>query len=159
LGLNKQETSMSKLVIGLAAASALAFGGAALAQSTPPATPAPSAPPPAATSPAMPVNPSPTPGAMPGTTPPAASTMPAEPPAQPAPGAGLTVGMQLKDNAGVAVGQISDLKPDASGAQMATIKMGADSFTVAAAALVVQNGAAVINMTQAQLQAQVHKPG
>jgi hypothetical protein len=66
--------------------------------------------------------------------------------------------MTVKDNTGVAVGSITDVKADASGKQMATIKMGEDTFTVAASGLAVQNGAAVINLTQAELQAQVHKP-
>jgi hypothetical protein len=65
--------------------------------------------------------------------------------------------MTLKDKTGVAVGQITDVKPDASGAQMATVKMGSASFTVATAVLSVQNGAATVNMTQAELQAQVQK--
>ena len=71
---------------------------------------------------------------------------------------GLSVGQSVKDNTGAVVGQITDLKADASGSQMATVKMGEDSFTVAASSLAVQNGSAVINLTQAQLQSMVHKP-
>ena len=69
----------------------------------------------------------------------------------------LTSGLAVKDNTGATIGQIASLQPDASGKQMATIKMGADTFNVAAADLAVQNGAAVINMTGAQITAMLHK--
>jgi hypothetical protein len=39
---------------------------------------------------------------------------------------------------------------------MATIKMGSDNFAVATSGLALQDGAAVINMTQAELQAKLH---
>jgi hypothetical protein len=152
---------MSKLMICLAAASSLMLGGAALAQTPPsasqpvnPATPGSATPtmPPASTMPAQPTTP-------PAAAQPTAPGAPGAPSATPAaPAAAVVTGMTVKDNTGAAIGQISELKPDASGAQMATIKMGTDTFTVAAAALGVQNGAAVINLTQAQLQAQIHKP-
>jgi hypothetical protein len=91
-------------------------------------------------------------------TPPAAaastpSTPP--PPSMGAPGEGLSATMPVNDNAGVKIGSITELKPDAAGKSMATITMPEGSFSVDAKALVVMNGAAVINMTQAQLQAQV----
>jgi hypothetical protein len=70
----------------------------------------------------------------------------------------LTSGMAVKDSSGATIGQVASLQADASGKQMATIKMGTDTFNVAAADLGVQNGAAVINMTQAQISAMLHKP-
>jgi hypothetical protein len=70
----------------------------------------------------------------------------------------VTAGLTVKDNTGAAIGQITALAPGPSGAQMATIKMGADTFTVAASSLVVDNGAAVINLTAAQLHDMLHKP-
>jgi hypothetical protein len=96
--------------------------------------------------------------AQPPVNPAAPATAPAQTAQAPAPAATVATGMTLKDNTGATVGQITDLKADPSGSQMATVKMGEDSFTVAANSLAVQNGAAVINLTQAQLQAMVHKP-
>ena len=69
----------------------------------------------------------------------------------------ITSGLSVKDNTGATIGQITQVKPDASGKQTATIKMGADSFAVDTSALVVQNGAAVINSTQAELQGMIKK--
>lgn len=128
---------MSKLPLCAGAALALMLGAPVLAQTPPPTTP-----PAQSMTPTQP------------STPPSQAPTPATPPAAQS----VATGMTVKDNTGVAIGQITDLKPDASGAQLATVKMGEDSFTVAATALAVQNGAAVINLTQAQLQAQVHKP-
>lgn len=69
----------------------------------------------------------------------------------------LAVGLTVKDNTGAAIGQITQLKPDASGKQVATIKMGADTFAVDGANLAVQDGAAVVNATQAELQSMIKK--
>jgi hypothetical protein len=67
-------------------------------------------------------------------------------------GAGqIASGLSLKDNTGVVVGEISEVKTDASGSKVAVIKMGEQSFSVAASSLAVRDGAAVINLTQAQL--------
>ena len=71
--------------------------------------------------------------------------------------AALAVGLTVKDNTGAAIGQITQLKPDASGKQVATIKMGADTFAVDGANLAVQDGAAVVNATQAELQSMIKK--
>jgi hypothetical protein len=68
----------------------------------------------------------------------------------PASGA-LTVGLPVKDKTGAVIGQITDLKPGAGG-QQATVKMGDQSFAIGAESFVVQNGAAVINATAAQLK-------
>jgi len=67
----------------------------------------------------------------------------------------LAVGLSVKDNTGATIGQVTQLKPDASGKNVATIKMGADTFAVDAANLAVQDGAAVINATQAELQTMI----
>jgi hypothetical protein len=64
----------------------------------------------------------------------------------------------VKDNTGATIGQITELKPDASGHQMATIKMGTSTFAVDASKLDVQDGAAVINLSQQQLNAMIPKP-
>jgi hypothetical protein len=74
-----------------------------------------------------------------------------------APTTPLSTGLTVKDNTGLAIGQISDVKTDASGKSMATIKMGANSFQVPAANLAVANGAATINLTKAQIDAQLPK--
>jgi hypothetical protein len=71
----------------------------------------------------------------------------------------VAAGQSLKDNTGAVVGQISEVKTDAKGDRIAVIKMGEESFSVAASSLAVQNGAAVINLTQAQLQAMVKQAG
>jgi ABC-type oligopeptide transport system substrate-binding subunit len=97
---------------------------------------------------------------------PPAATEPATPPATANTGAAadtsaataaLAVGLTVKDNTGHAIGQITQLKPDASGKQVATIKMGADTFAVDGANLAVQDGAAVVNATQAELQSMIKK--
>jgi hypothetical protein len=69
----------------------------------------------------------------------------------------LAVGLTVKDNTGASIGQITQLKPDASGKQVATIKMGSDTFAVDGANLAVQDGAAVINATQTELQGMIKK--
>jgi hypothetical protein len=103
------------------------------------------------------------------------STDPATPPATTSPGttstgavstgaaidtsanAPITSGLSVKDNTGATIGQITQLKPEAGGKQTATIKMGADSFAVDTSALVVQNGVAVINSSQAELKGMIKK--
>ncbi|HEY2178268.1 MAG TPA: hypothetical protein VGH15_06770 [Caulobacteraceae bacterium] len=74
-----------------------------------------------------------------------------------APATPVTAGLTVKDNTGLAIGQIAEVKPDASGKSMATIKMGANAFQVPAANLAVENGAATINLTKAQIDAQLPK--
>ena len=71
-----------------------------------------------------------------------------------APAATLSVGQPVKDNTGAVIGQIAELKPGAGG-QTATVKMGAQSFTVDAKSFAVQDGAAVINATKAELQSMI----
>jgi hypothetical protein len=73
----------------------------------------------------------------------------------------LSVGQPVKDKTGAVIGQISDLKPGAAG-QTATVKMGDQSFSIGAESFVVQDGAAVINATQAELKSMIAnaaKPG
>jgi hypothetical protein len=120
---------MTRTLLCLASAAALAAATAPALAQTPPAQ---------------------TPPAQTATTP----TTP-EAPKMGAPGEGLSANMPVNDNAGVKIGSITELKPDASGKTMATITMPEGAFAVDSKALVVMNGAAVINMTQAQLQAQV----
>jgi hypothetical protein len=66
--------------------------------------------------------------------------------------------MPVKDKTGAVIGQISDLKPEGS-SQTATVKMGDQVFAVGAESFAVQNGAATINATQAELKAMIAKAG
>ena len=110
-----------------AAALALAIPAVALAQSA--GTPAPDA----------------APGAAPATA------------SETAPGAAVTAGLPVKDKTGAPIGTVADVKTDASGKKVATIRMGADTFAVDTAALAVDKGAATINATQAELKAMLPK--
>jgi hypothetical protein len=71
----------------------------------------------------------------------------------------LAVGLAVKDNTGATIGSITSLKPEASGKQTATIKMGADTFAVDSASLAVQGDAAVINASQAELKSMLAQRG
>jgi hypothetical protein len=62
----------------------------------------------------------------------------------------LKTGMTVKDSAGVTVGKISKLASDT-----ATIKMSKGTFSAPTASLTVEKGAATINMTKADIDAQV----
>jgi len=70
----------------------------------------------------------------------------------------LSTGLTVKDNTGAAIGQITDIAADKSGTQLATIKMGSDSFRLPTDRLAVQNGSAVVNLTQAQIEDELHPP-
>ena len=146
---------MRSFLISGAAALALCAALPALAQSSA-GSPSKSAPPanststpPASTA----VNPGPDPTMPPASTSSSAAGASTDASAN----APITSGLSVKDNTGATIGQITQVKPDASGKQTATIKMGADSFAVDTSALVVQNGAAVINSTQAELQGMIKK--
>ena len=67
----------------------------------------------------------------------------------------LAMGMTVKDNTGAAIGKITKLAADSSGASVATIKMTNGSFQAPAASLAVQDGAATINLTKAEIDAQI----
>jgi hypothetical protein len=116
-------------------ASALTLAAAlpALAQGDPAQAPASSEPAGAASAPAA--------GQSASTTAPAATT--------------LTLGQPVKDKTGAVIGEIADLKPDGAGGQIATVKMGEKSFAIGAQSFVVQDGAALINATQAELKAMI----
>jgi hypothetical protein len=105
-----------------AATIALAFAAPALAQTTAPAAPAQD---PAA----------------------AAATTPA-----PAAAAPVTAGQPVKDNTGVVIGSVAEVKPDATGKSMATIKMDDKTFAVAVNNLAVQDGATLINASKAEIE-------
>ena len=68
---------------------------------------------------------------------------------------GFQVGEPVKDNTGATIGQIAALSPGSGGQTMAVIKMGSDSFQVATDRLGSANGAATINLTQAQIASMV----
>ena len=59
----------------------------------------------------------------------------------------VSTGMSVKDNTGAIIGEVSAVK-----AGIATIKMGADVFTVDTNKLAVQDGAATVNATQADIR-------
>jgi len=69
----------------------------------------------------------------------------------------VSAGMNVKDSTGATIGQVTEVKADASGGQTATIKMGADTFAVGTSSLAVQDGAAVVNASQAELQQMLKK--
>jgi hypothetical protein len=72
-------------------------------------------------------------------------------------GGKVAVGQPVKDSAGVTIGQVAQVKPDAAGKEVATIKMGADSFAVDTSALAVDHGTALINATQAEIKSMMAK--
>jgi hypothetical protein len=113
----------SFLTLG-AATIALAIAAPALAQTTAPAAPAQD---PAA----------------------AAATTPAPAAAAAAP---VTAGQPVKDNTGVVIGSVAEVKPDATGKSMATIKMDDKTFAVAVNNLAVQDGATLINASKAEIE-------
>ncbi len=69
----------------------------------------------------------------------------------------LAVGASVKDKTGATIGSVTEVKPDATGKQVATIKMGADTFAVETDKLAVADGSATINATQAELKAMLKK--
>jgi hypothetical protein len=105
-----------------AATIALAFAAPALAQTTAPAAPAQD---------------------------PAAS---AAAPASATAAAPVAAGQSVKDNSGSVIGSVAEVKPDASGKSMATIKMDDKTFAVDVANLAVRDGATVINASKAELE-------
>ena len=124
----------SFLTLG-AATIALAIAAPALAQTTAPAAPAQDPAASAATTPA------PAGAATAGTTAPA-----------PAAAAPVTAGQPVKDNTGVVIGSVAEVKPDATGKSMATIKMDDKTFAVAVNNLAVQDGATLINASKAEIE-------
>ena len=84
---------------------------------------------------------------------------PTAPPAQDASAtaATLAVGATVKDKTGASIGTVTEVKPDAAGQQVATIKMGADTFAVETSKLAIADGSATINATAAELQAMLKK--
>lgn len=71
--------------------------------------------------------------------------------------ASVTTGMDVKDNTGAKIGTVSDVKTDASGKQMATINMGADSFQVDTSRLAVEDGSATVNATADEIRQMLKK--
>lgn len=69
----------------------------------------------------------------------------------------LAVGASVKDKTGATIGSVSDVKADAAGKQVATIKMGADTFTVDTEKLAIADGSATINATADELKAMLKK--
>ncbi|MEO8113011.1 MAG: hypothetical protein ABI655_01430 [Phenylobacterium sp.] len=156
---------MLRTLLGAAAAATLAAGASAALAQAPSSQPSAPATQPAPTTATPPIQ---TPSDTP--VPPTSATPPVQTPADKGAAVGananasatasvISVGLAVKDNTGVTVGQVTGLKTDASGKQLATIKMGADSFTVEISKLALGEEAATINATQAQLKAMLKKPG
>ena len=116
----------SFLTLG-AATIALAIAAPALAQTTAPAAPAQD--PAAAAAPAA-----------------------ADPAAPAAAAAPVTAGQPVKDNTGVVIGSVAEVKPDATGKSMATIKMDDKTFAVAVNNLAVRDGATLINASKTEIE-------
>lgn len=72
-------------------------------------------------------------------------------------GATVTAGLPVKDKSGATIGSVTEVKSDAAGNKVATIRMGADTFAVDTSALAVDHGAAVINATQAEIKSMMSK--
>jgi hypothetical protein len=81
---------------------------------------------------------------------PAAATAPAPAPAAAA--APVTAGQPVKDNTGAVIGSVAEVKPDATGKSMATIKMDDKTFAVDVANLAVRDGATLINASKAEIE-------
>ncbi len=78
---------------------------------------------------------------------PAAAAAPATAAAAP-----VTAGQPVKDNSGAVIGSIAEVKPDATGKTMATIKMDDKTFAVDVAMLAVRDGATLINASKAEIE-------
>ncbi|WP_165186757.1 hypothetical protein [Caulobacter soli] len=78
---------------------------------------------------------------------PAAATAPA-----PAAAAPVTAGQPVKDNTGATIGSVAEVKPDATGKAIATIKMDDKTFAVDVANLAVRDGATLINASKAEIE-------
>lgn len=78
-----------------------------------------------------------------------ASAAPAAPAAAAAP---VTAGQPVKDNSGAVIGSVAEVKPDATGKSMATIKMDDKTFAVDVANLAVRDGATLINASKAEIE-------
>ena len=64
----------------------------------------------------------------------------------------VTAGQPVKDNTGAVIGSVAEVKPDASGKSMATIKMDDKTFAVDVANLAVRDGATLINASKAEIE-------
>jgi len=133
----------------IAAGIALAVAGQALA-ATPPSSMPPTDAPMQSTAPS-----STSPPAGPSTSAPSGSAADTSATAGAA-AAALSVGEPVKDNTGATIGAIQSLNTGSNGQQMAVIKMGNDTFQAPADRLGVTDGAATINMTQAQITTMLH---
>ena len=77
---------------------------------------------------------------------------PAAPATAPAAAAPVTAGQPVKDNSGAVIGSVAEVKPDATGKAMATIKMDDKTFAVDVANLAVRDGATLINASKAEIE-------
>lgn len=126
-----------------AAALALSIAAPALAQTTPSTQTTPPAPTESTDPSAAATGSATTPGAQTGTATDTSAT--------------VAAGQPVKDSTGATIGEVADVKPDATGKSMATIKMGETSFAVDVNNLAVRDGATLINATQAEILAMMKK--
>lgn len=89
----------------------------------------------------------------------AQTTAPAAPAQDPAAAAApatatapVAAGQPVKDNSGAVIGSIAEVKPDATGKTMATIKMDDKTFAVDVAMLAVRDGATLINASKSEIE-------
>lgn len=76
-------------------------------------------------------------------------------PAAPAPAAApapVAAGQDVKDSTGAVIGSVAEVKADASGKTLATIKMDDKTFAVDVAMLAVRDGAVLINASKTELE-------
>jgi hypothetical protein len=64
----------------------------------------------------------------------------------------VAAGQPVKDNSGTVIGSVAEVKPDATGKSMATIKMDDKTFAVDVANLAVRDGATLINASKAEIE-------
>lgn len=76
----------------------------------------------------------------------------AAPAAAAAAAAPVAAGQPVKDNSGAVIGSVAEVKPDATGKSMATIKMDDKTFAVDVKNLAVLDGATVINASKAEIE-------
>jgi hypothetical protein len=98
----------------------------------------------------------------------ATAAIPTTPPASVTPGSSvygdpaalqptaLAPGLPVKDRTGAAIGQVTSVDDDPKNGELVTVQMGEESFRLRADRFGLWGGAATINLTQADIEAQLH---
>jgi hypothetical protein len=71
--------------------------------------------------------------------------------------ASVTTGMAVMDNTGATIGSVAAVQPGPTGNKLATIQMGAKTFTVDTTSLAVTAGAATVNASKTQIEGMLPK--